>query len=300
MKKIFLKSGERRGASLVLAILILMLCALAGTSALTMAVANAGRYSHAADSRQPYYSVTSAALMMVDILDGLKYTSTKVEYDYLHEWHYVPAEGSEPPRRDQTDSYFLNILEQDATGAYQLTAESTRKGTIEIPRRSGEASKDSDERHAVEASNFVKQIGLQCDKIVPYLSVPQEWYSAVDKSGATVCGKFMPADLAYTFTISPNDGSFGTVECSLVMSANYDLVFSFSNKDESGSSYSVNLYWGATVDEAPERGEPVYSYTESGDTASQTIKQSKSVTVQWLRANVTISRGEAENASTGV
>ncbi len=107
MKKIVRKFHCRRGASITIAMLLFLLCALAGVSALTMAAANAGRYSHAEEDRQPYYSVTSAALFVADVFNGLKYTSATINFDYTHSWTF---HKDETPQRTYTDEYSLNIL----------------------------------------------------------------------------------------------------------------------------------------------------------------------------------------------
>lgn len=60
MKRLLKKLRERRGASLVFALLIFLMCALAGTVALTAASANVGRYTHLEAEQRDYLSVASA------------------------------------------------------------------------------------------------------------------------------------------------------------------------------------------------------------------------------------------------
>ncbi len=149
-------------------------------------------------------------------------------------------------------------------------------------------------RDGVYKSRIALAIRDHCDDLVPYLSVPQEWYSSVDKSSNPVTPT-LPADLYHSFTIKPDNTLFGVVECTLVMKANYDLLFSFLYKGDSvGDSYAINLYWAATVSESPEKGVPEYNYTGDGTTGSVTEKQSKKVEITWKKANVKISRGEAD------
>ncbi len=306
MKKVLKKLNNRRGASVIVAILLFMLCALAGVSALTMAAANAGRYSHADEDRQPYYSVTSAAFLIADLLDGMNYKSEMIEHSYTHAWTYDSASGG----RVATDEYTLSILtdaRDPVTGAYTLapltgTTYGESGYRIEIPHRMDgdvdlETATDTSARHSLEKW-LAKEILLQCDRIVPYLSVPREWYSSVDKvtadgqGGKTSPESYMPSTLNYSFSVVPEGGN--PVDVKLVMNATYDLLFSFAYRGADGASYGVNLYWRATVEETAEKGEPIYSYTESGETASITIKDSKQVRVTWNKADVTISRGAVE------
>lgn len=70
------KLHSRSGASLLFAILVFMLCILAGTAALTAAAANSGRYSHLVDEQQKYLSVSSAVRVMKDEITGMTFTAT--------------------------------------------------------------------------------------------------------------------------------------------------------------------------------------------------------------------------------
>ncbi len=60
------KLNSRRGASILFAILIFMMCILAGTAALTAASANSGRYAHMKADQQRYLSVASAAQLLTE------------------------------------------------------------------------------------------------------------------------------------------------------------------------------------------------------------------------------------------
>ena len=61
MKRIREKLHSTRGASILFAALVFILCAFAGAAALTAAAANAGRFSHAERDQQKYLSVAAAA-----------------------------------------------------------------------------------------------------------------------------------------------------------------------------------------------------------------------------------------------
>ncbi len=65
------KLYSRRGATMLIAILVFLIAALSGTIALTMAASNAGRYTHEKDDQQAYLSVISAANIILDRLTGI-------------------------------------------------------------------------------------------------------------------------------------------------------------------------------------------------------------------------------------
>lgn len=286
-KRAALKRGAQRGASMVIALILFLLCTVAGVTALTMAATNAGRYSHAQEDRQAYYSVSSAALLMADMLDGLEYRSADVEYDYVSTRTYDAATNS----RGQTDTYSLNLLRPDGAGGFDLIPEKERAGTATLPAAEDETEGETAEREGLQASKLVAGIRAQCDAVVPYLSVPQAWYRAADPSDKTHAADFMPAERRYAFTVSSAEGGIGKVNGTLIMGANYDLIMTFSFAAEGGAAYAVSAYWKADVREIDEESTPVFSYTDGGD-VSVTTRQKRTVCVTWDKKNVTVSRGE--------
>lgn len=76
MKRVWKKLHNRSGASLLFAILVFMLCILAGTGALTAAAANAGRFTHLEAEQQRYLTMGSAAGLLRDALSDQTFTAT--------------------------------------------------------------------------------------------------------------------------------------------------------------------------------------------------------------------------------
>ena len=68
MRRVWRKVKSNSGASMLFALLVFMLCVLAGTAALTAAAANSGRYTHMEAEQQDYLSVASAARVVKDEL----------------------------------------------------------------------------------------------------------------------------------------------------------------------------------------------------------------------------------------
>ncbi len=106
------------------------------------------------------------------------------------------------------------------------------------------------------------------------------------------------APLTHSFTITvKNDDRFKPVQCNMVMSSDYNLIFTFRGENE---EYAITLYWKADVQRNIESKEPVYTYaTPSTDgtynAGSLTESHMLQVTATWDKENVTISRGEAIN-----
>ena len=70
MKHLTQKLKSQRGASMLFALLVFLLCMLAGTAALTAAAANVGRYAHLEDEQRQYFSTSSALALLQAELDA--------------------------------------------------------------------------------------------------------------------------------------------------------------------------------------------------------------------------------------
>ena len=85
MNKIITKLQSKRGVSIMLALLLFLICVLAGTAALTAARANIGRHSYMRESQQQYLAVSSAAKLIREQLNGMeirtRYTLTASDWD---------------------------------------------------------------------------------------------------------------------------------------------------------------------------------------------------------------------------
>lgn len=76
MKGVVRKLKSTRGASIIIALLVLLICITAGAAALTAAGANAGRYTHLRTDQQRYLAVSSAAKLVRGELAGQSFTAT--------------------------------------------------------------------------------------------------------------------------------------------------------------------------------------------------------------------------------
>ncbi len=74
MQTIRNKIRSRRGASLTFALLLFLVCAVVGSVVLVAGTAASGRMSQIAEMDQRYYSVNSAARLLIDTIDGKEIT----------------------------------------------------------------------------------------------------------------------------------------------------------------------------------------------------------------------------------
>ena len=83
MQAIKNKIRSRRGASLTFALLLFLVCAVVGSVVLVAGTAASGRMSQIAEMDQRYYSVNSAARLLIDTIDGEEITD-QAKTDGLH------------------------------------------------------------------------------------------------------------------------------------------------------------------------------------------------------------------------
>ena len=126
------KLYSRRGATMLIAILVFLIAVLSGTIALTMAASNAGRYTHEKDDQQAYLSVASAANIILDRLTGIEIVCS-ASGGHPEPEQVTVSYNIEEGKKDDLflkDSGFKNILKFYSTGKgsaptleFTLTAE---------------------------------------------------------------------------------------------------------------------------------------------------------------------------------
>ena len=71
------KIRSERGASITFALLLFLVCAVIGSAVLVAGSAAAGRLSKIAENDQRYYSVNSAARLLIDLVEADEVKVTK-------------------------------------------------------------------------------------------------------------------------------------------------------------------------------------------------------------------------------
>ena len=114
---LYAKMSCRRGAAVLIALLIFFLALLSGTVALTMASSNAGRYTHEKEDRQEYLAVVSAAKLILNRLEHVE-----VEYTAAAEPTNVEQISMEYKITDGSEDLFLaDTRFQNALKTYSLS-----------------------------------------------------------------------------------------------------------------------------------------------------------------------------------
>ena len=78
------KLQSQRGASLLLALLLLLICSMVGASILMAAASNAGKHRSNLEEHQTYLALSSAVSLLCDELNAAQYTG---QYRYWVEEH---------------------------------------------------------------------------------------------------------------------------------------------------------------------------------------------------------------------
>lgn len=105
MGKVRQKLHNQEGASLLFAILVFLVCALAGAAALTTAAANAGRYSHIRQDHQDYLTVASALRLVRDDITSHTFQATH-QMEKVVTTEYTTVEGE---TTFTTDTHFATV-----------------------------------------------------------------------------------------------------------------------------------------------------------------------------------------------
>ena len=154
MKHIYEKLKSSCGASMIFALLIFVMCVLAGTVALSAASANVGRYTHLVQEQRQYFSVASALELLQSQLDDRVETNPiKVAVKYVEEekWWYEPDSATPPtytlrsetthalelvpalPAGEKLDYYQYQLLEKCMPAEWRTDWDALKTGISPTP-----------------------------------------------------------------------------------------------------------------------------------------------------------------------
>lgn len=130
-KRLTEKLKSERGASLSLALLLFMVCAVIGSIVLVAATTAAGRLSDMQQADQRYFSVQSAAHLLIDELDGQSYTMTREkDEDLTITYRYVTDAGGNTTRTKSESSSYSYYASLDENGTEKVGAGISRSDSI--------------------------------------------------------------------------------------------------------------------------------------------------------------------------
>ena len=125
MYKLKQKLKSQTGASITFALLLFLVCAVIGSVVLTAGTAAAGRMSELAKSDQRYYSVTSAARLLRNMVENETVTIVKTVKATGETSFTINGEA------DNT-SFAPNSLPEDAAYSYVIQNGTPKKRTITL------------------------------------------------------------------------------------------------------------------------------------------------------------------------
>ena len=139
MNTIKQKLRSRTGASITFALLLFLVCAVLCSVILAASTAAAGRMSKIAETDQRYYSVTSAAEVLTDLIDGKTVSIVEVTVTpYTTTYSNGTQSGGPTPGTPVTSCYIVE--EQDVTDSL-LTDANKIGGSITIDSFPKDAAK---------------------------------------------------------------------------------------------------------------------------------------------------------------
>lgn len=111
------KLNSKRGASLILAAAFFLLCAAVGGVVLTSAMANAGRLSHLEQEQQAYLTVSSAARLLREELEGRVFETKRTVIERSPGG--LVSDEMEPPSLSPAGGSMDGILKEDGEAVYR-------------------------------------------------------------------------------------------------------------------------------------------------------------------------------------
>ena len=123
------KVRSQRGASLLLALLFLLICAMVGASILMAAAANAGKHRSNLDEHQTYLALSSAVSLLCDELNAAEYRG---QYKY---WEETVGEGEEATTKthfQQVEGIYTGKMEDILLSDFDAIFSKTCKSSSEI------------------------------------------------------------------------------------------------------------------------------------------------------------------------
>ena len=137
MQAIKKKLSSRRGASITFALLLFLVCSVVGSVVLTAGTAAAGRMSKISEMDQRYYSVNSAAKLMIGLFERDEIRCEKTAGEDEAEGPEEPEAPEEPEEPEgepdpmsvlkPSDSYTFTVIGKGETAVSTLTLDTAKR-----------------------------------------------------------------------------------------------------------------------------------------------------------------------------
>ncbi len=243
------KLKSRRGMSILMGLLLMLVCMTAGAAALTAAASNVGRYTHLRRDQQRYLAVSSAVRLVRDELCAGKYEA-KATLIETYTYRFSPnPDGKGGSWRGVGHDYSLNSL-----------AESSYAGEFDPWLKSymDEASKG--------------KVALA------------EWWDLAGESQSAAPEALKCEDLSLQVDSAGSEPLLSQVKWELTMDSDYNLTANFwlEETDKAGkvsTYYTTTLTIPAKVESSASA--PKQEKTRSGRTRTEMTTLIQNQTVTW-------------------
>ena len=290
-KQIFNKLSSARGASLTMALLLFLVCAVVGSVVLAAGTAAAGRISERAQSDQRYFAVTSAAELLAKELDGKSVTivreetttTTKVK-TYTVGWNAVTGEETvgTPSEDSSTVTTYTTAVKSALPGGTDTALENTDMGG-NVPKEVGVelnflAARGVKLLFGAEACNT--EAAMDCS-FPSGAREPATSLELLPSLGEGVTG------------ISAEELASLAVSCTYELKSDGTLVFRLSDQPGDGDRFTAVLTLQPSFDRSERTaksggGSPTVTPTSSGytETTASSVTRTVTATVTWSVASI--------------
>ena len=213
MRVLRAKLSSKSGASILIALVFFLMCSMVGAVVLTAATANTGGLANLKNEQQSYFTVSSAARLLRDGLDGAAFveitttkdvdgtiTSTDTNYDDSHSpvlEELLKEDGKAAGRREE------HIFTVQAEGLDTVTVSLTMGGdyalSVSLWREDGEGGRHNPMSFTVPAEQNT------------HLTSSSQIYSydtgTVDEAGQPVYSSYTETTTVKTLTVTWGRGS---------------------------------------------------------------------------------------------
>lgn len=258
MKRIQEKLNSTQGASILFAIMVFMLCILAGVSALTAAASNGGRFTHQESDQQQYLSVSSALGIFRDQFLNRSYTAT-INLVETYSWHYTETENADGTvDRTRHDSTAWSVGPLVSSGLI----------AGELP------------------DTLLKDY---LDKLFLNQEVPADWST----KDSTWSRPVTPVAPDRTFTVKANDADLanqlGDVTAEFSVNEKGYNVTVYLHTGSGSKLYESSLYMPASVTRSTSSSVVT---SGDGDSGTKTTTTTLTFTVSWPESDISVIQGK--------
>jgi len=246
-----LRSGK--GASITFALLLFLVCSVVGTVVLTAGTAAAGRIADIKEYDQRYYSASSAAELLINLIDGQSVTVVRTQ-------------------TATSTTTVTSVETTDSEGNKTLSVNTSTTGPYYSYSAGFSDGVSSTGKDLLHDSAYL----LACGSLTPTLSDIWSSDGIILSSSVSEVLKMNHPD---SVSVDGTSVDLGDLDISIdkTLSTDGDLTFTISSSDS--NAYTLKLVFTADVENTS--GNPVTTTSGSSDNYTETTVTTKTTAVTW-------------------